>query len=304
MNESFIYKYKPTSFEKMYINTNIKYIIDNILINRNINILFVGNNESGKTTIINLLHKLIDNSLLINNLKEKGIKTFRTDIKFYCQLTIKQKTLLIDDYEYINESTQYIIKVLMDTYKKNLYIASVKDIKKIIEPLQNKFMIIKLDNITNDYLNVLLNNVIKEEHMALNDKCIKYIIKISNFSVNKMYNYLEKLKLMNERITYNKCLSVLTNISHHIFEKIIHDINEKNVLNVYNNFNNLYIKGYSIVDIYDIFYTFIKICDNISEDKRYKIIRLLCEYITASDTIGEISTELLLFSYELCNIEL
>lgn len=181
MNESFIYKYKPTSFEKMYINTNIKYIIDNILINRNINILFVGNNESGKTTIINLLHKLIDNSLLINNLKEKGIKTFRTDIKFYCQLTIKQKTLLIDDYEYINESTQYIIKVLMDTYKKNLYIASVKDIKKIIEPLQNKFMIIRLDNITNDYLNVLLNNVIKEENMALNDKCIKYIIKISNF---------------------------------------------------------------------------------------------------------------------------
>jgi len=299
-----MYKYKPTSFEKMYINQNIRYIINNIINNRNINILFVGNNESGKTTIINLLHKLINNSLLINNLKDKGIKTFRTDIKFYCQLTIKHKTLLIDDYEYINESTQYIIKVLMDTYKKNLYIASVKDIKKIIEPLQNKFMIIKLDNITNDYLNVLLNNVIKEEKMALNDKCIKYIIKISNFSVNKMYNYLEKLKLMNERITYNKCLSVLTNISHHIFEKIIHDINEKNVLNVYNNFNNLYIKGYSIVDIYDIFYTFIKICDNISEDKRYKIIRLLCEYITASDTIGEISTELLLFSYELCNIEL
>lgn len=304
MNESFIYKYKPRSFEKMYINQNIRYIIDNILNNRNINILFVGNNESGKTTIINLLHKLIDNSLLINNLKEKGIKTFRTDIKFYCQLTIKQKTLLIDDYEYINESTQYIIKVLMDTYKKNLYIASVKDIKKIIEPLQNKFMIIKLDNITNDYLNVLLNNVIKEEHMALNDKCIKYIIKISNFSVNKMYNYLEKLKLMNERITYNKCLSVLTNISHHIFEEIIHDINEKNVLNVYNNFNNLYIKGYSIIDIYDIFYTFIKITDNVSEVTRYKIIRLLCEYITATDSIGEIGTEMLLFSYELCTVEL
>ena len=64
----------------------------------------------------------------------------------------------------------------------------------------------------------------------------------------------------------------------------------------------LSIKGYSIIDIYDIFYTFIKITDNVSEVTRYKIIRLLCEYITATDSIGEIGTEMLLFSYELCTV--
>ena len=94
MNESFINKYKPTNIENMFLNSKIKELIINVIVKRNVNILLLGNNETGKTILMNILNKRITNSILINNLKENGINKFRTEIKLYCQLTEKKKTIL------------------------------------------------------------------------------------------------------------------------------------------------------------------------------------------------------------------
>jgi len=302
MNESFINKYKPNNFENITMNSDIKHIINSVIEKRNMNILFIGNCETGKTILINILNNKIKNSVLINNLKERGINTFRTDIKLYCQLTQKNKTILIDDYDNITESCQYIIKTLMDKYKNILFIASINDIKKLIEPLKHKFFIIKLENITKTFLRCLLNEVVKKENIYLDEDTIKYIINISDNSINRMYNYIEKLKLLNENITYDKCLNILTNISYHTFDKILVFCKNNEKLNVYHNFNNIYLKGYSIIDIFDFFFKFIKSTENIEELIKYKIIKLICEYISVIDSINELDNELILFSYELVNL--
>lgn len=302
MNESFINKYKPKDFDNIIINKNIKNIIKNTIEKRNMNILFIGNCETGKTILINILNDIIKNSVLINNLKEKGINTFRTDIKLYCQLTQKNKTILIDDYDHITESCQYVIKTLMDKYKNILFIASIKDIKKLIEPLKHKFLIIKLENITKNFLRTLIDNVLKEEKMFLDENTIKYIINISDNSINRMYNYIEKLKLLNDNITYDSCLNILTNISYDTFDKILIFCKENNKLAVYNKFNYIYKKGYSIIDIFDFFFKFIKSTEEIEEIIKYKIIKLICEYISIIDSINELDSELILFSYELVEL--
>tara|TARA_Y100001980_G_C14528596_1_gene304315 strand:+ start:715 stop:1626 length:912 start_codon:yes stop_codon:yes gene_type:complete len=302
MNESFIHKYKPTNLETIYLNEKVKDIIETIIEKRNINLLFLGNNETGKTTLINILNNTIKRSILINNLKENGINTFRTDIKLYCQLTQKNKTILIDDYDRITDSCQYVIKTLMDNYKNILFISTIKDIKKLIEPLKHKFFIIKLDNITNEFLKTLMDNVLEKENIELKEETKKYIINISDFSINRMYNYLEKIKLLDIKLNHNNCLKILTNINYNTFDNILKLCQEKNKLKVYNDFNTIYMKGYSITDIFDFFYKFIKKINYIDESIRFKIIKLLCEYISISDSINELDTELILFSYELVEI--
>ena len=220
MNESFINKYKPTNFNNLFLNSKLNNIIYNIIENRNINLLLLGNNETGKTILINILNNYIKNSILINNLKENGINTFRTDIKLYCQLTQKKKTILIDDYDRITESCQYVIKTLMDKYKNILFIATIKDIKKLIEPLKHKFLVIKLDDITIEFLKCLMTKLLINENIHLDSKTINYIINISDLSINKMYNYIEKIKLLNKTtITHNSCLNLLTKDQFNLINK-------------------------------------------------------------------------------------
>lgn len=302
MNESFINKYKPNNIDNIFLNNEIKELIKNVITTRNVNILLLGNNETGKTILMNILNKKISNSILINNLKENGINTFRTDVKLYCQLTQKNKTILIDDYDRITESCQYIIKTLMDKYQNILFISTIKDIKKIIEPLKHKFFVVKLDNITNEFLRKLMNIVIENENIQLSEETKKYIINISDFSINRMYNYLEKIKLLQENKSHEEYLKILTNISYYTFDNIVVLCKQKKKIEVYSEFNNIFEKGYSILDIFDFFFKFIKNLKNIDETIRYKIIKLLCEYISISDSINELDTELLLFSYELVDI--
>ena len=302
MNESFINKYKPNNIEDIFLNSKIKELIKNIINTRNVNLLLFGNNETGKTILMNILNNKINNSILINNLKENGINTFRTDVKLYCQLTQKNKTILIDDYDRITESCQYIIKTLMDKYENILFISTIKDIKKLIEPLKHKFFIVKLDNITNEFLRKLMDIVLENENIQLSEETKTYIINISDFSINRMYNYLEKIKLLEENKSHEEYLKILTNISYYTFDKILILCKNKKKIDVYNEFNSIYEKGYSILDIFDFFFKFIKNQKNIDESIRYKIIKLLCEYISISDSINELDTELLLFSYELVDI--
>ena len=58
-------------------------------------------------------------------------------------------------------------------------------------------------------------------------------------------------------------------------------------------------KGYSVGDILDSYFTFIKTPNIISEDHKYKIIKLICKYITIFHTIHEDEVELALFANEL-----
>ena len=48
-------------------------------------------------------------------------------------------------------------------------------------------------------------------------------------------------------------------------------------------------------DIWDIL-------ESLTENIRFKIIKLLCEYISISDSINELDTELIIFSYELVDL--
>ena len=95
VDSTFINKYKPYYINDFYISDNLKKTIHTLVELDNLNLLFVGNSCSGKTS---LLYSIIReyyglsktdsfpeyNTLFINNLKEQGIQYFRTEMKTFC----------------------------------------------------------------------------------------------------------------------------------------------------------------------------------------------------------------------------
>ena len=67
---------------------------------------------------------------------------------------------------------------------------------------------------------------------------------------------------------------------------------------IYSIFDN----GYSVMDILDNYFLFVKITDMLTEEQKYNIIPLICKYITIFHNIHEDEIELALFTNNLIKI--
>ena len=60
--------------------------------------------------------------------------------------------------------------------------------------------------------------------------------------------------------------------------------------------------GYSVVDIFDFLFYYIKQSSHINEDEKYKLIIIISKYITVINNIHENKIELDLFTNEIMDI--
>jgi hypothetical protein len=71
---------------------------------------------------------------------------------------------------------------------------------------------------------------------------------------------------------------------------------EKNLVEAINIIYKLYDKGYSVMDILDNYFIFIKSTNIITEDQKYIFIPVICKYISVFHNIHEDEIELSLFT--------
>jgi hypothetical protein len=92
---------------------------------------------------------------------------------------------------------------------------------------------------------------------------------------------------------------VCTNISFSVFEDYTKNVKEKNLLQSINILYDLHDKGYSVMDILDSYFLFVKTTNLLSEDEKYMIIPYICKYISVFHNIHEDEIELALFTNNL-----
>ena len=308
MNIPFIYKYKPTTFNDFEINNDIIHILKTIISMDNLNILFVGDSGTGKTSLINVLIKEYygsiaynDNIMIINSLKEQGIQYYRTEVKTFCQtrcsIPNKKKIVVLDDIDNINEQSQQVFRNCIDKYNNNVhFISSCCNIQKVIDSIQSRKIIIKLTPLTSDNLNVILKKIKKKENIVMDSKTDKFILSVSNGSIRILLNYLEKFKLLNTAIDYTLANKICTNINFNILDKYTTLVKNNNINQSSDILYDLYDKGYSVIDIYDNYFLYVKTTVLLDEKEKYEIIKLLCKYITIFHNIHEDEIELALFT--------
>jgi DNA polymerase III delta subunit len=126
-----------------------------------------------------------------------------------------------------------------------------------------------------------------------------FILDICNNTAKILINYMEKFKLLNMPITLDLATSVCTNISFHSFQKYTEFLKNKNLNEAIILIYSIHDKGYSVMDILDNYFLFIKTTSILTEDEKYVIIPFICKYITIFYNIHEDEIELALFTNNL-----
>jgi len=313
----FIYKYQPIYFNDFGEDNESVKIIKTLISIDNLNILLIGDMASGKTSLLNTIIREYyigytpkdyeENVLYINSLKEQGINYYRTDVKTFCQtcsnIKNKKKFIVLDDIDLINEQSQQVFRNCIDKYSHNVhFISSCSNIQKVIESLQSRFTIIKIKPLKRENMISIINRIKITEKIEIDEDAQDFIINISNNTVKILINYMEKFKLLNEKITLNLAVQLCSNISFFIFDEYTKLILDKKLKESINLIYEIYDRGYSVMDILDNYFIFIKSTVILNEDQKYKIIPYMCKYISIFHNIHEDEIELSLFTNNLIEV--
>lgn len=312
MKESFLNKYKPKFLKDFYLPTEYINLIKTLFKMNNLNILFIGCAGTGKTSIIqsivreyyNIDKIFTENILHINCLKEQGIQYYRNNLKTFCQtkstIPNKKKIIILDDFDMINEQSQQVFRNYIDKYSHNIhYLISCKNNQKVIDNIQSRNVIIKLNKISPKEFNSFFLKIIKNENISVTSKAKKFLLKISDLNFNKLLNNLEKMKLYNKKITDNNIKEICTNINFIIFQKYTKYCIENDYKNAITTIIEVYNKGFSVIDILANYFSFIKVTKLLNEKDKYKTIKFICKYIKNFYINHEDEIELVFFTNNL-----
>jgi len=314
MHKLFINKYQPLYFKDFEMYDEIIEMLHTLILMDNLNILFIGDSGSGKTSMLNSLIReyysdisptlYAENVLHINSLKEQGINYYRNDVKTFCQtcssIKGKKKIVILDDIDFINEQSQQVFRNCIDKFSRNVhFISSCTNIQKVIESIQSRFFIMKMKPLSLVSLTKIMNKIKTIESIIIEQPAQEFVLTICNNSAKTLMNYMEKFKLLNQNITIDLCNSICTNISFQSFEEYTQLLKEGKLAKSVKLLYDIADRGYSVMDILDSYFVFVKITDKMSEDDKYKIIPFICKYITVFHNIHEDEIELALFTNNL-----
>jgi DNA polymerase III delta prime subunit len=313
----FLNKYQPFFFKDFETDPEMVSILNTLISMNNLNILFIGDIGCGKTAFLNAVIKEYytglepsqyeENILHINSLKEQGINYYRTDVKTFCQTCSsvkgKKKIIVLDDIDFINEQSQQVFRNCIDKYSHNVhFISSCSNSQKVIESLQSRLIIIKIKPLQRENLVKILRKIKQLESISITNDAEDFILNVCNNTAKILINYMEKFKLLDEPITLELATNVCTNISFFTFEEYTQLLKDGDLYGAIKLMYSICDKGYSVMDILDNYFIFIKITSQLTEDQKYSIIPFICKYITVFHNIHEDEIELALFSNNLHKI--
>ena len=319
----FIAKYQPLKIHDFeQLDENTVTIIRSLIEMDNLNIMFYGDSGSGKTSIINATIReyykksssaaIHENIMVLNSLKEQGIQYYRNDVKVFCQtmtmIPNRKKIVLLDDIDLINEQGQQVFRNCIDKYSHNVhFISSCTNIQKVVDTFQTRNIIIKINQLNMGCLNKIMWKIKSNEHLKIMKDAEEFLLQVSNGSVRTLINYLEKIKLIDREITYDIANRICTNISFHRFEEYTREVlrfdTDGGGLRAANAILfQLNDEGYSVLDILDNYFLFVKLTPMFDEDMKFRITSLICKYITIFHNIHEHDIELALFTNNLVGL--
>ena len=111
--------------------------------------LFYGSQGTGKTTLAKIImnHEEFDH-IYLNASNERGIDVIREKIETFAQSATfkKLKIIVLDEADYITSTAQAALRNIIETYSlKTRFILTANYLERIIEPLQSRFQVFKIE---------------------------------------------------------------------------------------------------------------------------------------------------------------
>ena len=318
-NDLFVYKYQPLLLNDFELDNDLRALLYMMVEKNQLNLLFVGESGTGKSSLLQALireyycfenmeneKRLMDeNVLCINNLKEQGIQYYRNDVKIFCQtcstINGRKKMVILDDIDFISEPSQQVFRHFMDEFSGNVhFLASTSNIHKVIESLQSRFMILQCCPLSEENLSGILRRIQEKEKILMTMEAETFVLSLCNGSAKNLMNYMEKFKLLDMEIDASIVDRVCTDIGFSLLTHItLNQLKVGDLEGAIRSFYDLWDKGYSVMDILDTYFLWVKTTKELTEDEKYKMIPILCKYIDVFYNIHEDEIELALLVNDL-----
>jgi len=300
-------KYRPLNLDAFQLDKPTHGALRSLITMNCLNILLYGNQSCGKTTLVDVLvHEYygknvdpVTQIMHINSLREQGVRFYKSDMKAFCRsvsvIPNKKKLVIIDDIDGVPEQSQQVFRDYIDRYSNNVcFIATCTNLQRVIESIQSRIHILRIRPLPAVQIRLLVDRICTNENIVLDNKA-----GLCNGSVKAAINGLEKMRLIQYDVGESTTDEfVFDDINVH-FVSYLNYLVSGNMQSAIQTLFMLYDTGYSVIDIIDFFYQFIKTTDEVSEDIKYAIIPILCEYIHIFYNLHEAKIELALFTNEL-----
>ena len=313
--DTFILKYKPYFIRDFYLEPAHITVLNALKELDDLNLLIVGNACSGKTSLIYAIireyYRMNEtavfpehNIMFINNLKEQGIQFFRTEMRTFCQSSSnipgKKKIIVVDDIDTINEQSQQVFRNYIDKYSKNIHFISVcSNIQKVNESLQSRLHILKINQVNRANLETTMAIIVEKEGLIIDADAKEFILNISDNSIRVLINHLEKIYILGKPVNMDLVHKLCSNISYVQFDNYIGKLRSRDLNGAIKILYEIYDYGYSVIDILDYFFTYVKFTKNLEEVEKYRVLPFLCKYITIFHKVHEDVIELAFFTNSL-----
>jgi DNA polymerase III gamma/tau subunit len=166
----------------------------------------------------------------------------------------------------------------------------------VIESIQSRLHILQIASPTNEQIREIMERIVAAESIQIDEESKDYLLLVSASSIRVLINYLEKMFILGKPIDIALCKNICSNISFQKFEIYIKSLKQGDLIGAIDLLYGIHDYGYSVIDILDYFFTFIKMTSMIDEEAKYRIIPFLCKYITIFHNVHEDGIELALFT--------
>jgi DNA polymerase-3 subunit gamma/tau len=172
--------------------------------------------------------------------------------------------IIVDDIDMISEQCQQVFRNYIDKHKNNvIFVAACSNIQKVIESIQSRINIIRIQKPTDDDMKSIVNKIIIDEKINISEATRDYIIQFSNRSIRDTINHLEKIYILGDNISseikLDQVKKICSTISFQQFEEYVQHIKSNNMIKAIECLYEIHDYGYSVIDILDYFFTFINL---------------------------------------------
>lgn len=200
-------RYRPLKIDDVILPESIKKQFRDIVTSGHIgNLLLSGKHGTGKTTVAKAMcRELGVDYEVINASDKRGLEVIRDDIKAFASrasLTGKGKCVILDEADYLVNTTQAALRNAMEGYSKSCsFILTCNYPNKIMPALHSRCHHIKFE-IDNKERNKLMKEMLERTQRILESEGIEYDYKSVAYLIN--HHFPDNRKILNQLDAYAK----------------------------------------------------------------------------------------------------
>lgn len=282
-NLPWIEKYRPEIFQDISHHEEILKSICNMIDNNNLmNMIFVGNMGSGKSSTSRVISKKLYGkkealmTMKLNASDQRGINEIRELIDNFASRSFDKsavRMIILDEADAMTIDAQLVLSQLIDKYKtKIIFCVICNYIRKIHSNIKSRCILFRFASLSPDSVFSRTKTIAEKEHIKISDEILREISIVSNGDMRQAINMLYTVNFDKE-LTVEKLYKYIKKPSNVLSENIIKIFTCKKDLNI------KYIKlqrilrenGYSLFQLLKI------VLEHIIKTKRYNLLPILAE---------------------------